>query len=114
MSVEQIQPKVTKVTEWPSKRLNVGRPEIDVGELGTKGIWKDAGTFDNHSLFHVRDCADRNFLIAVDTRGIFEMCGVTRTEVGRTEQSELIVMYWEQLMEQHRQKPRIFPVLELL
>jgi hypothetical protein len=82
--------------------------------LGTRAVWKDAGTFDDYSLFHVKDLADRDLLVAVDTRGIFEMCGVPRAEIGRTEQSELIVMYWEQLMGQHLQKPRVFPLMQLL
>jgi hypothetical protein len=85
-----------------------------LADLGTKGAWKDVGTFDNYSLFHVRDYAERHFLIAVDRHGVFEKCGVSRAEVGRTEQSELIIMYWEQLMAQHAQKPTIFPLIQLL
>jgi DNA mismatch repair protein MutL len=113
MSFEQPQLKFRAITAWPSRSLNVSRPEVHVEDLGMTAIWKDAGTFDDYSLFHVRDVSDRSILVAVDTRGVFESYGVSRAEVGRTAQSELIGVYWEHLMEQHRQKPRVFPLIEL-
>jgi hypothetical protein len=114
MSFEQVQVKFKRITKWPSRTLAVESADVNIAELGASAIWKDAGTFDDFSLFSVTNHRGDCFLVAVDTRGIFEMCGASRAEIGRTEQSELIVMYWEQLLAQHQQKPRIFPLIRIL
>jgi DNA mismatch repair protein MutL len=114
MSFEQPQLKLKKITEWPSKSISIDPVEIDIAEIGSTAIWKDAGTFNDLSLFSVTDFMGRCFLVAAKTNGIFEVSGVSRSEAGRTDQSELILMYWEQFMELNQQDQQLFALGQVM
>lgn len=113
MAFEQKTVKFKRITSWPSESIEISHPEIDISNLGSCK-WTDAGTFDDYSLFSVKDHDDNTQLIAVDTRGLFELCDIPRTEIGRTAQSELITLYWDQILELHsNEKNRIYHIMQI-
>ena len=112
LEFEQQKLNFRSIREWPSREVKITKPEIDVLQLGSC-TWKDAGIFGDMSLFHVKNYHNQNFIVAVETKLFFEKCGVSRVELGRTEQSELIINYWDQIIEQHNEKPCIFLIGEV-
>ncbi|OHT04625.1 ATPase [Tritrichomonas foetus] len=99
--------KFRPIKQWPSKSVHFDQSDVEISSLGGC-TWKDAGMFGEMSLFHVKNYQNVNYLISVDTKDFFEKCGANRIEVGRTEQSELIVNFWDQLVEQNSVKKCIF------
>ncbi|KAH0793223.1 DNA mismatch repair protein PMS1 isoform X1 [Histomonas meleagridis] len=100
------------IREWPSTFINLSHPAIDIASLGGC-VWRGAGSYENYTLFSVLDFSNNLHLIAADLQKLYEKCGVHPTEIGRTDQSEFIVMYWDQLMEIHNESPCVFHLFQL-
>ena len=114
MSFEQQEVRFKRLDSWPSKQLSVSTPELDIASFGTGCEWKDAGRLeDGRSLFSVRDYQNKYHLIAIKTKNLFEQFGVTASEISRAEQAEMVVNYWDQIMELHKSQPRVFHMLQL-
>ena len=114
MSFEQQEVRFKRLDSWPSKKLSVSTPELDIASFGTGCEWKDAGRLeDGRSLFSVRDYQNKYHLIAIKTKNLFEQFGVTASEISRAEQAEMVVNYWDQIMELHKSQPRVFHMLQL-
>lgn len=105
---QKIKPK--QIRQWPSREIKITSMNEVNENLASFGsnTWRDAGIFENFSLFNVVDFKNQNFIVAIITSVLIEICGVSRVEFGRTENSELIVNFWEQLIERHSTSPCIF------
>lgn len=105
---QKIKPK--QIRNWPStdiKFTSSNNEFVNVASFGSN-TWRDVGIFDDLSLFNVVDFKNNSFVVAIKTSDIIDICGVSRVEIGRTEQSELIVNFWDQLMERHASQPCVF------
>lgn len=105
---QKIKPK--QIKKWPSSDIKFTPLSSDSENISSFGsnTWRDAGIMGDLSLFNVVDFKNNNFVVAIKTLDIIETCGVSRVEIGRTQQSELIVNFWDQLMEKHESNPCIF------
>lgn len=101
-----------QIKEWPSTFISLSYPEIDLKKLSSC-IWKDSGSFGEYSLLTVIDFANNTHLIAAKLQMLYEKCGIPPAEIDRTEKSELIRTYWDQLMEIHQTIPCLFHVCQI-
>ena len=114
MTFEQQEVRFKRLEDWPSKKISISKPDVDIAMFGTGCQWKDAGMLENGmSLFSVKDYQNKYHLIAIDIGDAFQQFGVTSAEIGRTDQAELVVMYWDQFMELHNANRRIFHIMQL-
>jgi len=111
------EPSVNKyhpINEWPSTEAPL------INEVSTQDIrmygsytWNEIGKFDDYTMFHVFNKTEKS-IMAVSMPNLFEAIGVSSAEISRTPNSELIKLYWDQIMDlQGSGSKRVSHILKL-
>ena len=104
-----------KIKEWPNLNLDFNFNEnnnIDILKFGTFN-WILIGKIFDYHLFEVKS-GNESHIISMDLNNLFEEFGITSNEINRTTYSELILIYWEQILELNNSKKKIIHLLKLI
>lgn len=105
--------KSKPVTKWPETSVAVVEEDVTypIERFGTYK-WAHSGEFEEMSLFHVKGSNDEHIL-AARCQGLFELCGVAVPEIARIPTEELIIMYWDKIMEINSNEKRIVHIARI-
>ncbi|EAY09996.1 ATPase, putative [Trichomonas vaginalis G3] len=113
---KEVSQKTSTISKWPSKSPSISledeSTQYNIEKFGTYK-WKHINSFDEFPLFFVEGQSDKHIL-AVKTEGLFEQCGVATPEIARIPPEELIVMYWDKIIEFDKVSKKVVHVAEIV
>ena len=70
--------------------------------------WNNIGKFGKYTIFHIDNGMGSDLIIFGNTEGLFEKIGVSRAEISRLNEAELILLYYDQVLETNQENQCLF------